>query len=134
MAKRRQLYCSVITPEQAVFEADVNAVVFPAHDGQVGVLKGRAPLLCKMGAGPLRLETAGGTQTYFVSGGFAQVLDNEITILTQQAIEPKDIDPAVANEELEQAMAIRAADDPSFAQKQHALDAARAKRSMASRN
>ena len=59
----------------------------PAWDGQIGVAPMRAPLLVKMDDGPLRLDGAGGkAQWFFVAGGFGQMNDNRLTLLTDEAI------------------------------------------------
>src|ERR1043166_8389853 len=82
----KTLHCCVITPEQQVFDADATEVVLPAHDGLLGVLKSRAPLVCELGTGVLRVDTVGeGKKEFYVDGGFGQVLHDEVTILTERA-------------------------------------------------
>ena len=72
----KTLHCSIITPEQQVFDANATSVVLPAHDGLVGILHDHAPLLCEMGTGVLRIETEReGQKEFYVDGGFAQVLN-----------------------------------------------------------
>src|SRR3972149_6587008 len=85
MAKTATFHCSVITPERAVLECESRFVAFPAHDGEMGVLRDRAPLVCKLGSGALRVQTSDTAHVLFVEGGFAQVLNNRVTILTEQA-------------------------------------------------
>ena len=99
----KTFHASVITPERAVLEAEASSVVFPAHDGEVGVLPGRAPLLHEMGIGVLRLETAEGDHTFFVDGGFAQMTGDKLTLLTEQAKRPEEIDRAAAEKALSSA-------------------------------
>ncbi|MFH0983738.1 MAG: ATP synthase F1 subunit epsilon [Planctomycetota bacterium] len=84
--------CTVITPERQVLDAEGTFLAFPAHDGEIGILRDRAPLLCKLGTGVLRLETAARSERLFIDGGFAQVLKNQVTILTEQALRPEEID------------------------------------------
>jgi F-type H+-transporting ATPase subunit epsilon len=76
---------SVITPEAILLEADVTSAQVPAYDGLVGILHMRAPLLAKLGTGVLQLETAEGTQRFVVSGGYAQMNEDVLTILTSDA-------------------------------------------------
>ena len=58
----------------------------------MGILAQRAPLLAKLGAGVLRVEeAAGGKRRLFVAGGFAQMVDDKLTILTEEALEPEKI-------------------------------------------
>ena len=78
------LKVSVISPESVLFEGDADSVVAPAYDGEVGILTGHAPLMALLGDGELRL--GGGTGHRFkVSGGFMQVLDNHVRVVTEKA-------------------------------------------------
>lgn len=89
--------CTVATPEGQVFDQSVTSAVVPAHDGQIGILTGRAPILLKLGAGELKLELAGNkTASFFVAGGVAQMKDNVLTILTDEATEPAKLDVEAA--------------------------------------
>src|SRR5881275_1057090 len=77
--------CVVVTPEQQALDESVTQVILPAHDGQIGILTGRAPLLVKLSVGPLRVDLAGGQQkTFFIDGGIGQMKDNLLTILTDE--------------------------------------------------
>jgi F-type H+-transporting ATPase subunit epsilon len=86
MAPGNDIHLLVITPERQVLQQPVDAVVIPAHDGELGVLRNRAALMCELGIGQLRYTTAGRTQRMFIDGGFAQVLDNQVTVLTNRAL------------------------------------------------
>ena len=78
------LKVSVISPEAVLFEGEADSVVAPAYDGEVGILTGHAPLMALLGEGELRL--GGGTGRRFnVSGGFMQVLDNHVRVVTEKA-------------------------------------------------
>jgi F-type H+-transporting ATPase subunit epsilon len=76
----------VISPERRVFQEQVDALVLTAHDGELGILRDRAPLMCELAVGQLRYTKDGQTQRFFVDGGFAQVLANSVTVLTSQAL------------------------------------------------
>src|SRR5436190_9658574 len=79
--------CTVVTPEEQSFDQTVTQAILPAHDGQIGILTDRAPLLVKLGQGPLRLDLAsGGRQLFYIEGGVAQMKDNRLTILTNEAL------------------------------------------------
>jgi F-type H+-transporting ATPase subunit epsilon len=128
MAKGDTFHCSVITPERAVLEADATFVAFPAHDGEVGILPGRAPLLFKLGIGVLRVESPsveGGEESLFIDGGFAQMVEDRLTILTEQAKRPTEIDRAAAEKALAAAHDLPAESDAEFAARQRALERAR---------
>lgn len=100
MADTKTFHCQLITPEAAMVDVQADQVVFTAHDGEVGILLNRAPLLCKLGIGEMRVTTEQGTQRFYVDGGFAHVIGNEVTILTERALAAEDIDLAEAEQEL----------------------------------
>ena len=126
MAARDTFHCSVITPERAVLETEATFVAFPAHDGEVGILRNRAPLLYKMGSGVLRVESPEGNHRLFVDGGFAQMVENRLTLLTEQAKRIEEIDRAAAERLLGEAQRRRATTDTEIAARQRAIDSARA--------
>jgi len=78
------LKVSVISPESVLFQGETDSVVAPAYDGDVGILTGHAPLMALLGNGQLRVGTAG-ERRFNVSGGFMQVLNNEVRVVTEKA-------------------------------------------------
>lgn len=119
-------HLSVITPERAILEADATFVAIPAFDGELGILAHRAPLLAKLGVGWLRADTAEGKKSFLLSGGFAQVVDNKVTVLTEKAQTAAEIDPKAAAAALAEAQAMRITDEDSLEARQAALALARA--------
>jgi len=80
-----------------VADEQVAQAILPAHDGLIGILTDRAPLLVKLGKGPLRIDLSGGEKRYFyIEGGIAQMKDNRLTVVTQQALLPEEINSARA--------------------------------------
>ncbi len=78
------LKVSVVSPEATLFEGDATSVVAPAFDGEVGILPSHAPMITVLGQGPLRVE--GSTPARFtVSGGFVQVVDDTVRVVTEKA-------------------------------------------------
>lgn len=76
-------------------------VVLPIHDGLLGVLPGHAPLLCNLGTGLLTYHNKDMLRrTYYIEGGFGHIRDNEVVIMTDQAISSTDISEADAEERL----------------------------------
>ena len=124
MARTDTFQCSVITPEREVLDTEATFVAFPAHDGEVGILAHRAPLLFKMGAGELRVESPQGNQILFVDGGFAQMVDNRLTLLTEQAKPAEEIDRAAAERALAEAHALPMVTEAEFAAHQKAVQRA----------
>ena len=117
---------AVITPERAVLRAPATFVAIPAWDGEVGILAHRAPLLVKLGVGWLRADTPEGRKTYLIDGGFAQVVDNKVSVLTEHAQAPEEIDRQAARRDLQEAKALPITDEASFEARQRSLARARA--------
>jgi F-type H+-transporting ATPase subunit epsilon len=78
------LKVSVISPEAVLFQGETDSVVAPAYDGEIGILAGHAPLMALLGEGQLRLGTGSGTR-FNISGGFMQVLNNDVRVVTENA-------------------------------------------------
>jgi F-type H+-transporting ATPase subunit epsilon len=98
----RELHCVVVTPERALLDEQAEFIALPLYDGELGVLPGRAPLIGRLGYGELRIRRGSGTQRFFIDGGFAQVRDNVVTVLTSHAVKAEDIDPAAVERALEE--------------------------------
>lgn len=122
-----RLQCVVVTPERTLFDELVDFVALPLYDGELGVLPGRSPLIGRLGFGELRTKDGGVTRSYFVDGGFAQVRDNVVTLLTNRAVPAEQVDAAAAAHELEQAQARRAATEADQDEKARAVARARAR-------
>jgi F-type H+-transporting ATPase subunit epsilon len=126
--------CVVVTPERTVLDELVEFVALPVYDGELGVLPGHSPLIARLGYGELRTRSGDATRRYFVDGGFAQVRDDVVTVLTNRAIPEAKIDTAVAEKELEAARARVATNDLDQADKAKALARARAQIRLAGRS
>ncbi len=124
-------HISVITPERAVLEADATFAAVPAHDGELGILQNRAPMLYRLGAGLLRADTPDGKRGLFVAGGFAQMVDNRLTILTVVAKQLDQLARAAAERALAAAEAMTSRSDAEWQSRQRALAAARAELRLA---
>lgn len=80
------LKVSVISPERVLFEGEATQVIAPAFDGQVGILTGHAPMITLLGSGTLRLDGgSGGGRRLHVQGGFLDVHDNTVVVVTERA-------------------------------------------------
>jgi F-type H+-transporting ATPase subunit epsilon len=79
------LSVSVISPEATLFTGEAESVVAPAFDGEVGILTGHAPMITALGSGTLSVQNAGSIQRFNVDGGFLQVVDNHVRIVTERA-------------------------------------------------
>jgi F-type H+-transporting ATPase subunit epsilon len=81
------LKVSVISPERVLFEGEVASVVAPAFDGEVGILPQHAPMMTLLGAVELRLGPGGSAGRFTVEGGFLQVVNDEVRVVTEKASE-----------------------------------------------
>ena len=79
------LRVSVSSPERMLFEGEATHVVAPAVDGFVGILENHAPMMTLLGRGELRLDSAGESRRFTVSGGFLQVVENLVRVVTVSA-------------------------------------------------
>lgn len=121
------LHCDVITPESTVLDCEATSVILPAHDGQIGIMNQRAPLLCKLGYGPLKVESPSGSHQFFVESGFAQMLNNKLTVLTERAEPVSNIKPDEARKELDDALALPSGNQEQIDAKSIAVERARAR-------
>jgi len=118
--------CTVITPNEQVLDKEVTAAVLPAWDGQIGLLKHRAPLLVKLGFGTLRLDSDGLSEQLFVGGGFAQMKGDQLTVLTDEAMPASQINAVDAQAALNEAEAFVPQDALQTSRRQRDLDRAKA--------
>ena len=103
------LRCVVVTPERTELDREADFISLPMYDGELGVLKGRAPMIGRLGFGTLRLQTAAGPERYYVDGGFAQVEDDVVNVLTSRAIAVDLLDRDEIEKSLEEALELPAA-------------------------
>jgi len=81
------LTVSVISPERILFEGTVDSLVAPAFDGEVGILPKHAPMMTLLGKGQLRLGQGGSAGSFYIEGGFLQVLNDSVRVVTESAVE-----------------------------------------------
>ncbi|KKL03942.1 hypothetical protein LCGC14_2621030 [marine sediment metagenome] len=107
------LQCIVVTPERTVCEELAAFVALSLYDGEIGIGPGRTPMIGRLGNGELRISAAGKTHRFYIEGGFVEVLDNVVSVLTSRAIPAEQLDEAVAKEQLAAARA-RPANTPEL--------------------
>ena len=124
----------IVTPEQQVLDQTVTQAILPAHDGEIGILTGRAPLLVKLGQGRLQLDLPGGQhKLLYVEGGIAQMKDNNLTVLTQMAVPAEEINAETARAEYAEASAQKITDEKSFEDRQRRIQRGRAMQELAAK-
>jgi len=93
------LQIDIISPEKPVFTGTAQGIVAPAHDGEVGVLPGHAPMVTRLGIGEVRVNQGGNTTRFAIRQGYLQVADNKVVVLSEDAkaiadlkgVKPEDI-------------------------------------------
>lgn len=129
MAKDR-LQLVVVTAERKLLDEPVDSLQFPLYDGQIGILPGRSPLVGRLGSGELVVTTGGTKRRFFIDGGFCQVKQGVVSLLTQGAIPVEKLDEKTAQQALAEANALSAHDDAEYAAKFRKLERARRMLSM----
>lgn len=134
MIARTQLQLILVTPETTLLDEPVSALRFPLYDGQIGVLPGRSPMIGRLGFGALHFTRADGSHAeYFIDGGFVQVKEGEVSILTNRALKREQIDVSQAEQLLQQAVARVAKTDAEAAARFRDQERARQMLAMAAR-
>lgn len=126
------LQCIIVTPEATALDTSASFVALPLFDGEAGIAPGRAPLIGRLGYGELRVRTDRGTRRYYVDGGFVQVADNIVSVLTNRAIPAERLDIAAASEQLRSAISRHAAGDEELAIRNRQVSQARGQLRVAS--
>lgn len=107
------IQCTVVTPEQTSLDEKADFVAVPLYDGEIGIGAGHSPMIGRLGYGEMRLRVGGKEQRYYVDGGFVQVVDNTVSVLTNRAIPAVNIDRTAAQQQLDDAKK-RAANTPEL--------------------
>ena len=88
----------IVTPEKKVYSETVDSVVLPTTSGDVGILPGHVPIVTQIKAGELAITKDGSLDLLAVDIGFAEVIGDTVSVLTEAAIDIEDIDLAAAEE------------------------------------
>ncbi|QDU28717.1 ATP synthase epsilon chain, sodium ion specific [Anatilimnocola aggregata] len=124
MAKMLQVV--VVTPEQTALEQEAEFVALPLFDGEIGIAVDHSPLIGRLGFGEMRIKTGGKELHYYIDGGFVQVVDNVVSVLTNRAVPAAKLDVTVAQAALVTAQAKPATTDELLALRDRAILQARA--------
>lgn len=92
------LRLEIVTPERQAFEGDVDSVVCPGIEGELGVLPHHAPLLTTLGIGELRIRRGGEEEYFAIAGGFLQVRPDKVVVMAETADMASEIDVQRAEE------------------------------------
>lgn len=86
------LLLEIVTPERELFSDQVDAVVCPGVDGELGILPHHAPLLTTLGFGELRIRRGGEEEFFAIAGGFLQVRPDKVVVMAETADMASEID------------------------------------------
>ena len=109
---------TIVTRERKIIDVEVDEVVLPASDGEIGILPGHTPLLTTLKIGQMRYRVGSTFHRMVLSWGFAEVLPDRVIVMAENARLPQEIDAAAAEEERRQAeleLADLSSHDPQFA-------------------
>lgn len=93
-----KLKFEIVTAESVIYSDDVDIVVAPGIQGQMGILPSHAPLLTTLQPGELVVRKDGEETAIFVSGGFLEIMQDRVTVLADTAERAEEIDIARAEE------------------------------------
>ncbi|MEO8045043.1 MAG: ATP synthase F1 subunit epsilon [Spartobacteria bacterium] len=101
----KTLRLEIVTPEAKAYSEDVEMVVLPGADGELGVYPQHVPVLTTLKPGELRVFKGGSETSLAVGDGFAEITGEGISVLTDMAMESSAIDEAAAEAAVARAQA-----------------------------
>jgi len=125
MALNKSLRLVIVTPEKTLLDETVSSLRFPLYDGDIGILPGRLPLIGRLGTGTLKVTVDATDRLFFIDGGFVQVKQGVVTLLTNSAIPAGEVSATKAEAELQTALALVPTSDDQFRTKAAAQNRAR---------
>ena len=102
----KHLTLELVTPEKVAWSAPADFVVLPAFNGEMGVLPGHQSFLVQLTAGEVRVTAGGEVKHFAVSGGFAEIKNDTISLFAETAEDAGQIDSERAHQALEKAKAV----------------------------
>lgn len=119
------IHCEIITQERKIFDDDVDIVIAPSVQGEMGILPNHSPIVAALDFGELRVRRAGSEDAFAIGGGVLQVAHNRVLVLADSAEQAEEIDLVRAEEarrRAEKLMTEGAPQDPAaYAQLEAAL-------------
>ena len=94
---------TIVTAESEVFSEEIDSLVAPGIDGQLGILPNHAPLMTQLQPGEMTIRSNNGENVLAVTGGFLEILNNQVTILADTAEMDVEIDLERAEAALQRA-------------------------------
>lgn len=92
------LRLEIVTPERLAYSDDVDMVLVPGSEGELGILPHHAPLASLLGMGELRIRKEGQEESFAIAGGFLQVRPDKVVVMAELADLASEIDLEKAEE------------------------------------
>jgi F-type H+-transporting ATPase subunit epsilon len=86
------LHLEIVTPEKLAYEDDVDMVLVPGIDGEMGILPHHTPLVSLLGVGELKIRKGGSEESFAIAGGFLQVRPDKVVVMAETADLAAEID------------------------------------------
>jgi F-type H+-transporting ATPase subunit epsilon len=116
--------CEIVSQDRTVFEGDVDIIVLPGADGEMGILPKHSPVLTTLKYGIIKVRKSGEEQLFTVAGGVAEVQPDIVTILADAAENVEEIDVSRAEEARKRAEEVLAKGIPADTDAYLAMEAA----------
>ena len=111
------LKLEIISPKEKVFSTEAKQVVLPTESGEIGLLTGHIPMVTQLKLGALKVINDSSQDIFAIKGGFAQLVSDTISILTDEAVAASDLE-ATEIEQSINAVEKKLADSESASEKQ----------------
>jgi len=96
-----KLNLSIITPERQVLQQEVDFVAMPAYEGEIGVLPGHTACMLQLKTGILRYTSGKDKNAFAIMGGFAEILNNDVSVFAEDAALAEEIDLEDARQQVQ---------------------------------
>ena len=83
MSDTKSLFLEMVTPEKVAWSSQAELVVLPAQEGEMGILPNHQPFLVQLKPGEVRVTENGEVRRFAVSGGFAEIKDNKVSLFAE---------------------------------------------------
>jgi len=139
--EQKTFHCALIDPTGKLLDCRTTSVVFPAHDGLIGVLYDHVPMLCRLGLGIMKVTATSADQyegpsqadvRFFVDGGFALVASNSVMVIAYDALALQGVKPEKMQSLIEKTTRHLTAPTLSATQREHENERLRVLRRVAS--
>lgn len=111
------LKLEIISPKEKVFSTEAKQVVLPTESGEIGLLTGHIPMVTQLKLGALKVINDSSQEIFAIKGGFAQLVSDTISILTDEAVAASDLEASEIEQSIN-ALEKKLADSESASEKQ----------------